>query len=794
MKMRGVITLLRRYWPILVFILIYLFIFRKVFISKLVPFPGDLLTSWFFPYRAGGWEGYSSWITHKEFILADVIRQLYPWRILSIDLLRQGILPLWNIYSFSGNPLLANLQSAVLYPLNILFIFTKTQWAWIVYIMVQPILATLFMYMFIRSLGLSRLASIFAGIGFAFIGYTMVWFETGIIGHTALWLPFILWGMTKFIDTKKTMFLIFSAIGIASSILAGHAQTTAYVLLFAVTYFVYMGWGKLSKRQFMIGLIFLSLGITLAAIQIIPSLELMGLSPRDAISSTRTFHKFITPSSHIAMLFAPDFFGNPATGNFWGKDYGEFMSYSGVVVLLIATIGFYSQFKNKIVRLSLVTTIISFLIAFIPPIAELLFRSQIPILSTGLPSRTIFLASVGFTIASAYGVEAIQKIKLKKIIPPMIIVVIIYILLWIILFTINLDPSKLSVTKRNLILPTGIVLLVSLTILGRRFTKRAFILWIVVFACMGLEYSYFLNKYLPWSPVQYMFPSHELVQKLSEISGVDRIYGYDTAEIGTNLNVQWRILSPEGYDPLYIRRYSELMRAGTTGKLETDLQRADALLPHSLPSKDPYTKQVLLNLLGVRYVLDKDDNVPKNWDPRTDHFPTKRFQLIYQHFKWKIYKNKVALPRAAVFYDYIVIPQKDKSIKTLFDRKFSYGRRMILETTPTFSPQSLPITPAKISIYSSNSVKIDTDTKQSGLLFLSDNYYPGWRAFMDNKPVPILRADYTFRAIELPKGRHEVRFEYKPNSFYIGALISLVSVIILGFFYNLFQQLILDNQ
>src|SRR6266404_3377252 len=117
-----ILIFLRYYWPTFVFVLLYIFIFRKVFFSHLAPFPGDLLVSWFFPYNSGGWQGYSPWTTHKEFILADVVRMTYPWRILSMDLLKQGIFPLWNIYAFAGNPLLANLQSAVFYPLNIIFL------------------------------------------------------------------------------------------------------------------------------------------------------------------------------------------------------------------------------------------------------------------------------------------------------------------------------------------------------------------------------------------------------------------------------------------------------------------------------------------------------------------------------------------------------------------------------------------------------------------------------------------------------------------------------------------------
>ncbi len=281
--------------------------------------------------------------------------------------------------------------------------------------------------------------------------------------------------------------------------------------------------------------------------------------------------------------------------------------------------------------------------------------------------------------------------------------------------------------------------------------------------------------------MRYMFPSHELVNKLSQITGVNRIYGYDTATIGTNLPVQWRLQTPEGYDPLYIKNYSELMRAGTTGKLETDLPRTDALFSETIPIKDSYTKQVLLNLLGVRYVLDKEDNMPKELDPRTDKFPPDRFQLIYQAFKWKIYRNKMAMSRAVVFYDYEVIPEKEKSIQRLFNRTFPYSQKLILETIPVLPSTSSHPQPAQLHFYSANTIEINTNTKQPGLLFLSDNYYPGWYAYVDNKHSPILRADYSFRAVEVPKGKHTVRFEYKPNSFYIGSIISLISVLLLVF-------------
>lgn len=603
------------------FIVIYLFIFRKIFFSQLVPFPGDLLAAWFFPYNSGGWNGYTPWITHKEFILADVVRQIYPWRILSIELLKSGTLPLWNVFSFAGNPLLANVQSAALYPLNILFFFIEARWAWIVYIMVQPILATLFMYIFIRSLELSKVAAVFSGIAFAFTGYMMVWFEMGIIGHALLWLPFILWGITKFITTQKKSYIIFSALGITCSLLAGHSQTTAYVLIFSFAYLIYCGWNQLTKRFLLIGLTFLTLGISLAAIQIVPGFELNLNSPRDAISSTRTFHKFITPPSHIAMLFAPDFFGNPATNNFWGKDYGEFMSYNGVVALIFSVIGFYVYRKKKIVKLCMFFAIVAILIAFVPFIAHLVFISNIPILSTGLPSRTLVLLGIAFSIVSAFGIEALVKHKMKKLFIPIITILSIYAVLWIITFLPQFDPPKTAITQRNLIIPTGIAFLVCALLLLRKVSFRYGFIWIVIFSCMAFEYSYFLNKYLPMAPVQYMFPNQEMVSNLPKISGNDRVYGYDAAYVDNNLMLPWKVQSVEGYDPLYIKNYSELMRAVTTGKLERDLPRSDALLPKSSPNQDVHQKQKVMNLLGVKYVLDKTEPAPTKWDPNTDKFP-----------------------------------------------------------------------------------------------------------------------------------------------------------------------------
>jgi uncharacterized membrane protein YfhO len=65
----------------------------------------------------------------------------------------------------------------------------------------------------------------------------------------------------------------------------------------------------------------------------------------------------------------------------------------------------------------------------------------------------------------------------------------------------------------------------------------------------------------------------------------------------------------------------------------------------------------------------------------------------------------------------------------------------------------------------------------NSFLFLSDAYYPGWNAYVDGVKTEIYRANYAFRAVHLPAGRHTVEFVYAPGSFTVAALISLAALL-----------------
>jgi uncharacterized membrane protein YfhO len=80
----------------------------------------------------------------------------------------------------------------------------------------------------------------------------------------------------------------------------------------------------------------------------------------------------------------------------------------------------------------------------------------------------------------------------------------------------------------------------------------------------------------------------------------------------------------------------------------------------------------------------------------------------------------------------------------------------------------------------------ESNSTTNGLAVFSEIYYAkGWKAYIDNQETEILRVNYVLRALAVPAGKHEIKFEFKPDAYYIGNKITtasswLVILILLG--------------
>jgi len=751
---------------VLFLFLLTIFVFRKATFGNLAPIPVNFMAFWYEPFKSQIWPGYPLGIPHKA-VGADIFRNLYPLKSLVMNLLTSGQWPLWNPYNFSGTPLLANFQTSVFYPFNLFYFFLPFLDAWTITIVIQPFLAGLFMYLFVRSLKISRLGSLFSAISLALLPFLIVWYEHGIFGHTLLWLPLILFAIEKFLGKISWWNLLLITLGFVFAILGGHPQPLFFVFVVAIAYFIFrltdsIGFKKEKAVLFSLAILF---SFFLTAIQLLPTVELYRLAAIRSASSKFIFEKFLLSPSHLITFFIPDFFGNIATYNFWGQiDYTETIGYFGVLPLIFGLWAIFRRREKRIWFFALLA-IISLSLAFPLPTTKLLIALNLPIVSTNVPSRIFFITGFCFVVLAGFGIDEWRKKagSLKILIP------LGFIYLGAIIFTF-LAPRFLTcptfrencwqIALRNTLLPSIIFLIASALIIFGNFKKswRDGIIIILIFLNL-LGGLYFSDKFLAFSDRQFVYPPVPVLNFLKENAGINRFFGFGEANITPNLATYYRIFSPDGYDPLYIKRYGQLLEAANTdGKIRETISRSDAYLDSDFNLNN--RRDRLLNLLGVKYILTKKGNKEKD--------------------DWLIYENKDVLPRVFLANQMVVEKDSQAIADKIFDPNFNLNKNIILEEKldDRLLPDSDGTGNVTIISYQPNRIEVETDSPGDKILFISDSYYPGWKAFIDNQNSNIYRADFAFRAVAVPKGKHKVEFIYKPKSFYLGLKITIFSAVL----------------
>ncbi|HEX7041816.1 MAG TPA: YfhO family protein [Patescibacteria group bacterium] len=762
--------ILRNFLPIIFIFLLWFIFASPYFILGRAPFAADYQVNNFSP-----WDMYSQFAQPvKNGAMPDVITQIYPWKNLVINIWKSGEIPLWNSYSFGGTPLLANYQSAVLSPFNILFFVLPFVDGWSLLVLLQPLLAGLGMYIFARRVGISKLGALLSSISFMFCGFIVVWMGYGTLGYALLFLPYALYGLESYFLFGKVKYLIFLALSLPLSFFSGHFQISLYFLIVVIAYWIYKTLEYKSLRKSFFSLIYIFFGFLICLPQILPSLEFYTQSLRSGL-----FQKGeVIPLSYLPTILAPDFLGNPVTRNDWFGHYAEWNTYIGVIPFFLALLSL-SYWKKSIIKFSFIAGLIALVLALNTPIADIFVALHIPVLSTSALSRVVSIHSFFFALLGGFGLDRLQEVfrEKKKMGMGLILIFgsIVFVVLWsIVLGKLFLPLEKIIVARQNLILSTILFLGLILTtisgyLLPNRFRKYVILILILTTA---FDMYRFASKWQAFDPKSLVAPYVRVVSGFEKIQGNDRSLGNYGAEI-SNL---YRLPSLEGYDALYPKRFGEFVSYVSDGYLH----EADRSVV-SFPRNGKFTSDAI-NLLDVKYIIHKVADTNRGWTFQYWKYPSSQFSLLFNDGIYQIFSNNNAFPHAFLVGNYLVKTSQKDILNTLFggiDQKNS----IVLEAKPKIKIGNDENAKAIIKKYNSGNILIQTSAKSNMMLFLSDNYYPGWKAYVDGVPTPIYRADYTFRAVEVPKGDHTVIFSYQPNSFYIGligCLFGFLGIISLG--------------
>jgi hypothetical protein len=176
-----------------------------------------------------------------------------------------------------------------------------------------------------------------------------------------------------------------------------------------------------------------------------------------------------------------------------------------------------------------------------------------------------------------------------------------------------------------------------------------------------------------------------------------------------------------------------------------------------------------------------------------------KLRRVYADDEVVLYENADYLPRAFLVPSAVVERPGDEILHRLALGDFSPERMVILEEQFDVSrlgpppppgqappvrfngPQGTEVAsgPGTVSLQEvqEDALRLRVNAQQSAMLFLADLAYPGWKAYVDGQETPIYRANYLFRSVFVPTGQHTVEFVYRPRSFRLGLLLTLVGTV-----------------
>jgi hypothetical protein len=215
-----------------------------------------------------------------------------------------------------------------------------------------------------------------------------------------------------------------------------------------------------------------------------------------------------------------------------------------------------------------------------------------------------------------------------------------------------------------------------------------------------------------------------------------------------------------GYDSTYLQRYAAYLRR---------IDQTGPAAPDSNFLAASHFNSPLINLLNVKYAITPDRPKLANWE-------------LINKAGMRLYLNKTPMPRAWIANRAEVIAQGEAILDRLSQPAFDPYQTVIVEqpAMPSFnSAGSEPAGEVHFEQYTNNRLVLTANMQTAGWLVLSEVFYPGWHVTVDGVPADLYRANFILRAVPLTAGRHRIEMWFMPDSFVVGATISIVTAAIL---------------
>jgi len=728
--------------------------------------------------------------------------QFIPWQAYAWEQLREGIIPLWNDLNGMGAPLLANYQLGIFYPPSwLLYIcaaiggVSTLAWANTVLVYFHLVWAGLGMVRLVRRIGGEELAQTIAALAFSLSGFFVARAGFFSILWTAAWMPWIILYASRIASpvreddaiARNSIFPIPLILCATAMLLAGHAQMSWYIALYAVLWvfagaMMHYGWKEAFFSITRLGSSFV-VGVLISAVQLLPTAEYLMLSQRTSTVDYETAMAYSFWPWRIITFLAPNFFGNPGQGNYWGyASFHEDAVYVGLLPFLLAMFSFAALFSKKKGQLRGLTPLVRFLWSVIgiglvlglgkfTPIFPFLFEHVPTFDMFHGPVRIMVWVVFSLALLAAIACEMLWRRPVKRglywtrlAIAGCVAVTIGAFLGWYFLREVNVTFIQATAFAGLWGVGVGVLTLLvpleSTNAKHRLMWKVAAAVWVSVDLLVA---GWWINpdvdlRFYAQQPRESELANAvgdgRVYQSLSDnyrlkFKRYVRLKNYRPVEpvstmreIGLpNINLLDGVSFANNFDPFSPQRFAEWM------------EELDAL------SEDDLTGW--LALMNVSMYQKVNPEVPSG----VNYFhidSRKRFELLSC-------ANQVQTGEAA-WRKIEEIASGEKDYCTVIETEDELEQ---FETNQIWNIVEVTSQPGH--------VEISVESQNGGWLVMRDVWYPGWQASVDNVRVEIFRADYLFRAVPVLGGEHLVEFKYRPTSFTIGIIFSMIGVAVIIF-------------
>ncbi len=739
----------------------------------------------------------------KGFLWGDFLEQNFVYRLFAAVSLKQGVLPFWNPYVFSGMPFFADVQAAVLYPLNLaLTPFASKEWLSPLLVEYQIVahiaMAGCFMYLLGREFGASRFGSLLSGITFMFCGFfTTHIFHENLI-QAAAWFPLAIFLFKRAMDRTSILYASLTALVLCTIFLCGYPQLMVHMYYWLAAYYLYGLVVRIRAKTKVLpevkraGLFasVVVLGIGMSSVQFLPTQELARNSVRPTLPFSESCEGSLRPYRFVTLL-VPGYFGRPKQtsqlGTYWGiskkdqnggmQNYWETAIYTGTVSLALAAIALFFVRTPVTVFLS-VMAVLSFLLAMGDSffLYRLAFKFLPALNAFRIPGRFAYLFSLSVSLLAGFGLTWLQSIGPRE----------------------NEKPRVLL--QRALLAAAGVCVAWGLLCLFGVF-KNGIVEFMMASGGFGSNTSQ-ISAYVDDRIYPVVLKSVWLFVFFAVCAFAicfARLRGKLSAKLAGILLLAAAVVDfmafGFGYaagarDPriMYAKRAAveQLLETGKTEYFRINSRNSnpgtdDLGGPYMAFHKNQGSVHRLFLMEGYNPLRLKRQLV--NRKERTLDILNVKYTITMdeQSRVMGLSERPAYFPRCRMVYGYTIEKIEDAILPRLYDPSFDYKKSVVLEEQPALAVDTGAADTAwsaTITSYSLNKINVDVTTAANGLLVLSEIHYPSWKATIDGNPAPLYRADYALRAIPVEKGHHTVSCYFSEGVFKKGLLLSLLSLAI----------------